>query len=36
MVTDIVIMGSSFMRGVLIANSTEEDFDDIKRVGIYF
>ncbi len=36
MVTDIVIMGNSMMRGVLIANSTEEDFDDIKRVGIYY
>ena len=36
MVTDIVIMGNSMMRGVLICNSTEEDFDDIKRVGIYF
>mgnify|MGYP001607407975 CR=1 FL=1 len=36
MVTDIVLMGNSLMRGVLIANSTEEDFEDIKRVGIYY
>lgn len=36
MITDIVIMGNSMMRGVLLANSTEEDFEDIKRVGIYF
>ena len=36
MVTDIVIMGKSVMRGILITNSTDEDFVDLKRCGIYF
>lgn len=36
MVTDIVIMGKSFMRGVLILNSKPEDFDDFKKVSLFF
>jgi hypothetical protein len=35
MITDIVIMGNSVMRGLLIANSNTEDFEDIRRLGIY-
>jgi hypothetical protein len=34
-ITDVVIMGDSYMHGVLIANSEPEDFEDMKNQFIY-
>lgn len=35
-ITDIIIMGKSKMNGVLILNSEDTDFEDIKRFSLYF
>jgi hypothetical protein len=36
LVTDIVIMGKSHMRGVLVTNSTAEDFEGAEKLSLYF
>lgn len=35
-VTDIIIMGKSNMKGVLLLNSKGDDFEDIERLSIFF
>lgn len=35
-ITDIIIMGKSNMKGVLLLNATGEDFHDIERLGLHF
>lgn len=36
MVTDIIIMKNSLMRGVLLLNSTAEDLETVRRLSIYY
>lgn len=33
--SDIILMGHSYMRGVLILNARDEDFEEIERYSIY-